>query len=103
MIISTRDSLHVLFNELAMVILDLLVTVPMEVESVHMVMGQVGQATLLECDLGRWWWDVFVAVLVVVRGGASVVVSKETVSPLVLTVMQKDCPQSIHFCVAHHF
>jgi len=50
--VHSRDSLHVLFDEVAMVI-DLLATVPVEVESVHMVVGGVGQNALLECDFGR--------------------------------------------------
>jgi hypothetical protein len=74
--VCSRDSLHVLFDELAMVILDLLVTVPVEVKSVHMVVGRVGRAALLECDLGRWRRDVFVPVLVV-GGGGHVVASED--------------------------
>jgi len=62
--VHSRDSLHVLFDEVAMVILDLLATVPVEVESVHMVVGGVGQNALLECDFGRWRRDMLLAVLV---------------------------------------
>ena len=73
----SRDTIHVLFDQLPMVILDLLATVPAEVESVQMLVGEAGRAALSECDLGRWRLDVFVALLVVVRGGGHVVASED--------------------------
>jgi len=39
--VRSRDSLHVLFDNSAMVILDLLGTLLVEVESIHMVVGGV--------------------------------------------------------------
>ena len=60
------NSLHVLFDELTMVILDLLATVSVKVESVHMVVGGVGvgHGLLQKCDPGRWRRDVLFVVLV---------------------------------------
>jgi len=45
--------LYVLLDLVAMVILDDLAAVPLEAESVHMVLGGVGRDALLECDMRR--------------------------------------------------
>lgn len=55
-----------LFDEFAMVILDLLALFAVEVESVHMLVGGVGTSALLECDLGEWRRDILFAVLVLI-------------------------------------
>jgi hypothetical protein len=75
-----------------MVILDLLATLPVEVESIHIVMGRVYRLALLECNLGRWCRDIFFTLLVVVRGGGHVVASEDLVKITLLAVRKgKHC------------
>ena len=60
-----RKMLHVVFNEHAMVVLDLLSTVPMEIEfGQNFVRAVVIVGTLIKCDFGRRRRDRLFAVLV---------------------------------------
>jgi hypothetical protein len=65
--VHSRNSAQVVFNNFAMVVLDLLSTAPVETEFVQsFVRAMAIVGTLIECDLGRQRWDKLSAALVLV-------------------------------------
>ena len=65
--VRSRNSVHVVFNNLAMVVLDLLSTVPVEIKFVQSFVRAVAiVGTLIESDLGRRRRGSFLAALVLV-------------------------------------